>query len=384
MGLGQIHREGEAAGLSASLAWLQSDSSWAADKTSRGCARGGFHGRKAAAKFGVGMAQGKLRFHVQAPGQVDHGKEHVPDFGNRRPETQRRRRGRMHRMAWRNSSVSSSSLAKMPSTSGQSKPLLCARRPAWRLPAAPEVRAECYRARTAAGCAFSARLMASQLRSTWEESISCGLQSGLDRVAGGHRGLVSKNVRVAADQLAVEARDHIRDGEVPGLARHLRIKEHLQQQIAQLLAKILPMPALDGVEDLVAFLKGIFPDGVEALLAIPGAAIGAAQPGHDAHCFGEKCSRIDGRVALRAHFNNVNDALEDCAAPVTVVWLAHASPKLAMIPCIFFGLFGLLLGSFLNVCILRLPVGESVVWPRSHCRQCNQPIANRDNIPVLS
>jgi leader peptidase (prepilin peptidase)/N-methyltransferase len=52
--------------------------------------------------------------------------------------------------------------------------------------------------------------------------------------------------------------------------------------------------------------------------------------------------------------------------------------------CIFFALFGLLLGSFLNVCILRLPAGESVVWPRSHCRQCNQPIANRDNIPVLS
>jgi leader peptidase (prepilin peptidase)/N-methyltransferase len=55
-----------------------------------------------------------------------------------------------------------------------------------------------------------------------------------------------------------------------------------------------------------------------------------------------------------------------------------------MMPCIFFGLCGLLLGSFLNVCILRLPVGESVVWPRSHCRQCDQPIANRDNIPVLS
>ena len=52
--------------------------------------------------------------------------------------------------------------------------------------------------------------------------------------------------------------------------------------------------------------------------------------------------------------------------------------------CIFFAVFGLLLGSFLNVCILRLPLDESVVWPRSHCRQCNQPIASWDNIPVLS
>jgi leader peptidase (prepilin peptidase)/N-methyltransferase len=55
-----------------------------------------------------------------------------------------------------------------------------------------------------------------------------------------------------------------------------------------------------------------------------------------------------------------------------------------MLPCLIFGLFGLLLGSFLNVCIVRLPAGESVVWPRSHCRQCDQPIASWDNVPVLS
>jgi leader peptidase (prepilin peptidase) / N-methyltransferase len=55
-----------------------------------------------------------------------------------------------------------------------------------------------------------------------------------------------------------------------------------------------------------------------------------------------------------------------------------------MMPCIFFGLIGLLLGSFLNVCILRLPAGESVVTPRSRCPQCKQPIAGWDNIPVVS
>jgi leader peptidase (prepilin peptidase) / N-methyltransferase len=55
-----------------------------------------------------------------------------------------------------------------------------------------------------------------------------------------------------------------------------------------------------------------------------------------------------------------------------------------MILCIFFALCGLLMGSFLNVCIVRLPAGESIMWPRSHCRQCKQPIANRDNIPLLS
>lgn len=47
-------------------------------------------------------------------------------------------------------------------------------------------------------------------------------------------------------------------------------------------------------------------------------------------------------------------------------------------------LIGLLLGSFLNVCISRLPRSESVVHPGSHCRACLKPIRWRDNVPVLS
>lgn len=47
-------------------------------------------------------------------------------------------------------------------------------------------------------------------------------------------------------------------------------------------------------------------------------------------------------------------------------------------------LFGALIGSFLNVCIYRLPRNESVLWPSSHCPTCNKPIAFYDNIPVLS
>lgn len=48
------------------------------------------------------------------------------------------------------------------------------------------------------------------------------------------------------------------------------------------------------------------------------------------------------------------------------------------------GVFGLLLGSFLNVCTLRWPVDESVVTPRSRCPGCSSPIAWYDNIPVFS
>ncbi len=46
--------------------------------------------------------------------------------------------------------------------------------------------------------------------------------------------------------------------------------------------------------------------------------------------------------------------------------------------------FGLVVGSFLNVVIHRLPRGESIVTPRSRCPSCGAPVAAWDNIPVLS
>ncbi|MDT4951643.1 MAG: leader peptidase (prepilin peptidase) / N-methyltransferase [Pseudonocardiales bacterium] len=47
------------------------------------------------------------------------------------------------------------------------------------------------------------------------------------------------------------------------------------------------------------------------------------------------------------------------------------------------GLFGLAIGSFLNVVIYRVPAGESVVSPASRCPSCSSEIHNRHNIPVL-
>jgi len=47
-------------------------------------------------------------------------------------------------------------------------------------------------------------------------------------------------------------------------------------------------------------------------------------------------------------------------------------------------LLGLVMGSFLNVCIWRLPRHESLIAPVSHCPSCGKPIALYDNIPVVS
>jgi len=46
--------------------------------------------------------------------------------------------------------------------------------------------------------------------------------------------------------------------------------------------------------------------------------------------------------------------------------------------------FGLMLGSFFNVCIARLPAGESIVSPGSRCPSCRTPITWYDNVPVVS
>ena len=57
---------------------------------------------------------------------------------------------------------------------------------------------------------------------------------------------------------------------------------------------------------------------------------------------------------------------------------------MVLIVLVFVLAFGLIIGSFLNVCIYRLPLGESLAWPASHCPSCRTPIKPYDNIPVIS
>jgi leader peptidase (prepilin peptidase)/N-methyltransferase len=58
--------------------------------------------------------------------------------------------------------------------------------------------------------------------------------------------------------------------------------------------------------------------------------------------------------------------------------------SLAVTLIVFLFAFGAVVGSFLNVCIYRLPEGQSLIRPGSHCPQCKHPIRWHDNIPIVS
>src|ERR1700688_1081314 len=57
-------------------------------------------------------------------------------------------------------------------------------------------------------------------------------------------------------------------------------------------------------------------------------------------------------------------------------------PMIRILGTIFAGLLGLAFGSFLNVCLTRWPEDESIVHPRSHCRNCDHALAWWENIPL--
>jgi leader peptidase (prepilin peptidase)/N-methyltransferase len=63
---------------------------------------------------------------------------------------------------------------------------------------------------------------------------------------------------------------------------------------------------------------------------------------------------------------------------VLVPWQIHAILVLGLYA------IGTVVGSFLNVCIYRIPWEKSVIWPASHCPKCWHAIAPQDNIPVVS
>jgi leader peptidase (prepilin peptidase)/N-methyltransferase len=71
--------------------------------------------------------------------------------------------------------------------------------------------------------------------------------------------------------------------------------------------------------------------------------------------------------------------LEGCG---TFVQNRSVIPETLIVVFVF--LFGLIIGSFLNVCIVRIPSGKSIVMPASACPKCGEAIRPYDNIPLIS
>jgi leader peptidase (prepilin peptidase) / N-methyltransferase len=72
-----------------------------------------------------------------------------------------------------------------------------------------------------------------------------------------------------------------------------------------------------------------------------------------------------------------------CLEAMVAMWQSQYVTAPALIG-VFVFLFGLVIGSFLNVCILRIPEGKSIVRPPSACPKCGAAIRPYDNIPVVS
>ncbi len=88
-------------------------------------------------------------------------------------------------------------------------------------------------------------------------------------------------MRMPVHQLVGEPIQYIVNREVAFLARHLRIEQNLQQQIAQFTCQFLPIMIVDRFQDFIGFFEGIRLDGVEALLPVPWTASRSAEPRHD-------------------------------------------------------------------------------------------------------
>lgn len=72
------------------------------------------------------------------------------------------------------------------------------------------------------------------------------------------------------------------------------------------------------------------------------------------------------------------------AAPLATILQWYRRNPTPLLTAIFAVLFGFAFGSFLNVCIARLPRHQSIAHPGSRCPGCGTPILARDNIPLLS
>ena len=111
-------------------------------------------------------------------------------------------------------------------------------------------------------------------------------------------------MRVAALHLVADRTCDIGEGKCPLLLGHACVEHHLQQQVAELVAEIVEVAAVDRIGNLVGFLDGVRGNGREVLLQVPWAtSLRVAQARHDDQQAFQlmACLAAGGRGVVRAH-----------------------------------------------------------------------------------
>jgi hypothetical protein len=112
---------------------------------------------------------------------------------------------------------------------------------------------------------------------------------------------LAEHVRVPADQLRHDPLRHVVDVEGPLLAGHLRVEDHLQEHVAQLVAQPLRIPRVDGLQRLVRLFQQVPPERLVRLLPVPRAPVRAPEPLHHADQFEQPLATRSGAHAIVGH-----------------------------------------------------------------------------------
>jgi hypothetical protein len=97
----------------------------------------------------------------------------------------------------------------------------------------------------------------------------------------------AEDVRVAANHFVVNFADDVVDGEAVLFSGDLRVEEDLKEEVAEFLGEFGVVAGVEGVEDFVGLLDEVGAEGGVGLFAVPGAAAGDTETGHERGEFGE-------------------------------------------------------------------------------------------------
>jgi len=99
---------------------------------------------------------------------------------------------------------------------------------------------------------------------------------------GGSFGVdLAEDVGMAANHFVVDFADDVVDGEAAVFGGNLGMEEDLEEEVAEFLGEFGVVSGVEGVEDFIGFFDQVGAEGGVGLLAVPGAAAGRTEVGHD-------------------------------------------------------------------------------------------------------